>query len=458
MNSDKKIEEEQAIKPIAIILPAYNVRNCLNLTIDSLLNSTDYPLKLLIIESESTDGTAERCEEYAKNDKRIKVIYTKKEGPTKAVNVGIKEAGDLDVFLTQTDVIFPRKYGADWLAEMVKVSQMQEDCGVVTTLSGWGISGPIYLDKFKYIGTWSMFLPRKTINKIGLFDEENFSEHDNGLGDDIDYSYRIYLAGLQTYLINYWVDHHRMIDIHIGEDMSDTFKHAKLFRKKFKLDEPSNLIKFCVGGITRTFEKSTLLDVGYREKDLNGIIKDDLEVFDKITNVLKTFNDDDIYIDVGACVGDTAMWITKGTCFTLEPSDRSYKELIVNCNLNKESKVVPLKLAAYNKVIHYKIVEGLHFGLDEIEDSDLDLDYNDPKTITLDETFINIPNIRLIKIDCEGTDKEVLEGAIEIIKKNKPIIIIEINHSDQEAINKILSNLNYDLSESRGITCIGVPK
>lgn len=445
MSSDK-------IKPVAVVLTAYNSMPHIELAINSLLSSTNHPLKIIIIESESTDGTAERCDKYAKNDERIKVIHNKKEGVTKAVNDGIKEAGDLDVFLTQCDVIFPKRHALDWLRDMVMVSKTYKNCGIVTCHGGGNISGPTYINGFPYTGTWAMFLPRKTINKIGLFDEDF-----QGPGDDIDYSYRLNLAGLHSYVINYWVDHHRMLEYQKDEDKEDKFgpayiKNAEFFKKKWGLDKPP-IIEIGCNGMVRTFEGTTLLDSGYTKEELK-VIHHDKEVFDVITRVVPRFSDEDVYIDVGAGVGDTSVWVEKGVCFAFEPG-RNYQHLLTNMRLNPKSKVIPINLAVYSNPIHYEIIEKEHFGADEIKETE---DKSKPQAVVLDERFKEIPNIKLIKIDVESASLEVLKGAIKIIKKNRPIMIIEIAHCDARAVEKILRELNYIINISKdNITCIGIP-
>ena len=64
-------------------------------------------------------------------------------------------------------------------------------------------------------------------------------------------------------------------------------------------------------------------------------------------------------------------------------------------------------------------------------------------------TFINqnselIPS--LVKIDIEGAESLAMEGALEIIEKYKPIILLEI-HSIYNAVQSlnILYNLNYQV-------------
>jgi hypothetical protein len=55
-----------------------------------------------------------------------------------------------------------------------------------------------------------------------------------------------------------------------------------------------------------------------------------------------------------------------------------------------------------------------------------------------------IPTVDLIKIDAEGSDPHVLEGALEVMKAHKPVIICEVlyNHTDVQ-LQKILDGIGY---------------
>jgi len=68
------------------------------------------------------------------------------------------------------------------------------------------------------------------------------------------------------------------------------------------------------------------------------------------------------------------------------------------------------------------------------------------KTAKLDEVLLN-NKIGFIKIDVEGHEQNVINGALEIIKKHKPVVLVEIEekHSQQkveETIN-FINNLGY---------------
>ena len=65
----------------------------------------------------------------------------------------------------------------------------------------------------------------------------------------------------------------------------------------------------------------------------------------------------------------------------------------------------------------------------------------------LDDIYTGTPSI--IKIDVEGHELQVLEGAIDTIKKHKPTILIEIHDFEKSAIPKFLESLGYDEPHTR---------
>ena len=221
-------------------IPVYNQLQGLKYAFYSFLHSTMTRDKIILLESASTDGSAEFCDELAKFYDFVEVIHTPKEGPLKAYNRLFKIAKDRkeDLFLTQTDVIFPRRYNADWLQEMKRLAERRMDCGLVTCWGGGGHSGPEFIQGFFWVGAWNIYIPYRTIEKIGGYDER----YPLGWGVDIDYSYAVQQAGLQVYTINYWVDHYPdYVKNHEHEKVKDADKLIQeafmLMRKKWKVGE-----------------------------------------------------------------------------------------------------------------------------------------------------------------------------------------------------------------------------
>ena len=90
----------------SIIVPVYNVEQYLPLCIDSILAQTFTDFEVLLIDDGSTDRSGKICDEYVKQDKRIRVFHKKNGGVSSARNIGIKEArGKWICFVDSDDTI-----------------------------------------------------------------------------------------------------------------------------------------------------------------------------------------------------------------------------------------------------------------------------------------------------------------------------------------------------------------
>ncbi|ASK63714.1 hypothetical protein CFK37_16890 [Virgibacillus phasianinus] len=96
---------------ISIIVPIYKVESYINKCIDSILAQTYNDFELILVNDGSPDNCGEICEEYAKKDKRIRVIHKKNGGVSSARNKGIEIAkGDYIGFVDPDDTIEPTMY------------------------------------------------------------------------------------------------------------------------------------------------------------------------------------------------------------------------------------------------------------------------------------------------------------------------------------------------------------
>ena len=240
---------------VAIIIPTMNGLEQLKVAVESLFNNTKYPnWRLIFVDAGSTDGTREYITELEKQynngvyfyeddllSPQLKINHIfedKKEGTTKAYNKGIHSTQeDEDVFLTQNDVVFPEfrkqdgsKADTCWLTEFVKMSK-EPLCGLITTRNLIGTSGPTYYDECPIVGTFCMYIPRHTVNMIGILDE-GFTP---GQGDDIDYTYRVVRIGLLVMLAPFNMSHHRET-FHEYDQEDIKTRNARYFRDKWWLD------------------------------------------------------------------------------------------------------------------------------------------------------------------------------------------------------------------------------
>ena len=94
---------------ISIIMPVYNVEAYLNRCIDSIIVQTYNHFELLLIDDGSTDRSGTICDDYARQDARIRVFHTKNSGASSARNIGLDEyRGEYVVFFDSDDWIEPQ--------------------------------------------------------------------------------------------------------------------------------------------------------------------------------------------------------------------------------------------------------------------------------------------------------------------------------------------------------------
>ena len=97
---------------LSVILPVYNSERYVGRCMDSVLAQTMRDLELLIIDDGSEDNSGMICEEYAKKDKRVRVIHQQNAGASAARNVGIcAAAGKYIGFVDSDDWIEPDMFG-----------------------------------------------------------------------------------------------------------------------------------------------------------------------------------------------------------------------------------------------------------------------------------------------------------------------------------------------------------
>jgi len=163
-----------------------------------------------------------------------------------------------------------------------------------------------------------------------------------------------------------------------------------------------------------------------------------------ITNFVKKYNS--LYgiqniIHVGANFGYHSLLFSreaKGNVYSFEPQSQNFNLLINNIKLNGIYNIVAHNLACgdFNCEIRMPIIENSWYEVNmgdftpnHISTSEFSL----TKSILLDE--FDFPKIDLIKIDVQGWEKKVLVGCSNLLKKYKPVLIVEFEEPHLEKIN-----------------------
>lgn len=121
---------------ISIIVPVYNVEKYLKKCVDSILAQTFKDFELILVDDGSPDNSGAMCDQYAKEDARVKVIHKENGGLSSARNAGIEAAkGDYLGFIDSDDFIATDMY------ELLYTNSIKEDadvsiCGIFDVFQG----------------------------------------------------------------------------------------------------------------------------------------------------------------------------------------------------------------------------------------------------------------------------------------------------------------------------------
>lgn len=188
-------------------------------------------------------------------------------------------------------------------------------------------------------------------------------------------------------------------------------------------------------------------------------------------NLFKVLQPDFVILDVGANIGfhtlNFARICSKGFVHAFEPDNKSFKTLSANIELNNFRNVAvhPIALGAKDeKLPFYKLyinnpganrilahAPSSHFGQQQV----------DVRTCDHIADELMLQRLDLIKIDVEGFELFVLQGATNTINKYRPILFVELAEknlqehslSSLDLINYI-ERLGYQVTDAKTMTPI----
>ncbi len=77
---------------VSVVIPMYNAEKFIDKCITHLVHQTYKNLEIIIVDDGSTDDCVNVCKQWAKQDKRIKIISQENSGPAAASNTGLDAA------------------------------------------------------------------------------------------------------------------------------------------------------------------------------------------------------------------------------------------------------------------------------------------------------------------------------------------------------------------------------
>lgn len=119
------VEVVQVENLVSVIVPIYKVEAYLKNCVDSIIRQTYSVLEIILVDDGSPDKCGQICDDYAAQDKRVRVIHKKNGGLSDARNVGIDVAkGKYITFIDSDD------YVAEDYVEVLLKSMLSEKADI----------------------------------------------------------------------------------------------------------------------------------------------------------------------------------------------------------------------------------------------------------------------------------------------------------------------------------------
>lgn len=211
---------------LSLIIPIYNRPQELDELLQSLTHQAFYDYEVIVVEDGSTLPSADIVERHRQALSSIRYLSVPNGGPSRARNIGVREAQGDYVLILDSDVVLPEQY-LSIVAESIRVtdadafggpdaaspdfSPMQKavNYAMTSTLTTGGIRGGSAkaMEQFKP-RTFNMGCRRELFLRLGGFSE------DMRYGEDIDFSLRLIESGARVLLFpEAYVYHKRRVDL-----------------------------------------------------------------------------------------------------------------------------------------------------------------------------------------------------------------------------------------------------
>lgn len=142
------------------------------------------------------------------------------------------------------------------------------------------------------------------------------------------------------------------------------------------------------------------------------------------------------FIDGGACIGDSSMILSEYNphkVYAFEPIVENVEFIKKTMEMNKISTIVPVVLGLGSKNETIEIT----YSATDFGSSSSTFSQNGEKRnidiVTVDKYVEeNKLNFGLLKLDVEGLESDIIAGALESIKKHRPVLIISMYHNPKD--------------------------
>ncbi len=192
----------------------------------------------------------------------------------------------------------------------------------------------------------------------------------------------------------------------------------------------------------------------------DGVVWDQ-PLIEKFYSLLEKKNGFFVALDVGAQTGSFTLlskYFPNSRWYAFEPIKEAAEELNANLKLNDIQTVSVHSVCVSNRSgwETLKLPKDTHWGLATLGSKLVrfkECDERKVRSVTLDN-FVKkhrVKQVDFIKIDTEGWELYVLQGAKALIKKHRPVILMEFNEENmqqtqvnKEDIHQFLKEMGYE--------------
>jgi len=149
----------------------------------------------------------------------------------------------------------------------------------------------------------------------------------------------------------------------------------------------------------------------------------------------------DMVVDVGANIGYFSLLSARriypnGRVFAFEPGARARRAMMANVALNRWANIISISDAAVGERRGRSYLQTFRAGCEHLsvlkERAEREGNFETVPVVSIDETCAETEyRVKLIKVDVEGREWEVLRGADSTIRRWKPYLIVELSVPQQ---------------------------
>ena len=212
-----------------------------------------------------------------------------------------------------------------------------------------------------------------------------------------------------------------------------------------------------------TAESGQSFGVGYRLLSGSSYEPDEAAMVARLLDARRAnFGDGVNALDIGANIGVFTIEWSKhmtgwGQVVAFEAQERIFHALCGNVAINNcfNARTIFAAVTSQAGMLRVPVPNYFQFGsfgslelrpTAQTEDIGQPIDYSDERTMNVPAISIDALGFRrldLLKVDVEGMELEVLEGARHSIEQNHPIMVIEKIKTDEQALRRVLAASGY---------------